>query len=139
MTSFPNAIPPRILVCGGRDYKDKVSLYTYLDGLCEEREWHTGIDPLGPDKNWLPYVHVISGKAKGADTLAVDWAVTNWCSYDEYPAQWDKYGKSAGYKRNAQMLEEGKPDLVVAFPGGVGTAMMVKIARAAGVETIVVG
>jgi hypothetical protein len=34
------------------------------------------------------------------------------------------------------MLEEGKPDLVVAFPGGTGTANMVKQARAAGVEVL---
>jgi hypothetical protein len=47
---------------------------------------------------------------------------------------WNKCGIGAGYFRNVQMLEEGKPDLVVAFLGGKGTAMMVKIARAAGVE-----
>jgi hypothetical protein len=42
----------------------------------------------------------------------------------------------AGPIRKQQMLDEGKPDLVVAFPGGRGTAHMVRIARAAGIEVI---
>lgn len=45
------------------------------------------------------------------------------------PADWDRYGKSAGYRRNAQMLSEHSPDLVVAFPGGQGTANQVELAR----------
>jgi hypothetical protein len=40
------------------------------------------------------------------------------------------------YRRNQQMLDEGRPDLVVAFPGGAGTANMVKLARAIGCEVI---
>lgn len=57
-------------------------------------------------------------------------------SFKEFPADWDKYGKRAGYLRNVQMLDEGKPDLVVAFPGGKGTAMMVKLAKERGVRVI---
>lgn len=93
---------------------------------------------MEPDQygNWLPDVFVISGKARGADTLAIDWAVVNWQDYKEFPADWEKYGKSAGYIRNQQMLDEGKPDIVVAFPGGAGTRMMVNIARKAGVEVL---
>ena len=47
---------------------------------------------------------------------------------------WKKYGKKAGPLRNQQMLEEGKPDLVVAFPGGNGTADMVRRAKKANIE-----
>jgi hypothetical protein len=85
--------------------------------------------------NWLPAVTIISGAARGADRAGTDWAIVNWCPILEYPAQWDRYGKRAGYLRNKQMLEEGRPNLVVAFPGGKGTAMMVKIAKEAGIET----
>lgn len=132
-----DALIPRILVCGGRDYaveeKERYYLYGVLDKLCEDRGWITEKDQYG---NWLPEVHVISGMAKGADTAAVDWAVVNWTTWSEFPADWNRYGRSAGYVRNKQMLDEGRPDLVVAFPGGRGTANMVKIAKEAGIEVM---
>ncbi len=68
--------------------------------------------------------------------MAGEWADCNWVQSKEYPAQWEKYGRRAGYLRNKQMLEEGKPELVIAFPGGVGTRMMVQLAKTAGVEVI---
>lgn len=135
----------RILVCGGRDfgnvpdrdhelYQERLAqalfVYWTMDAIAEEFSVN-----YNTDDNWLPTdIVIISGMAKGADTCAVNWAVINWCHVDEYRAEWDKYGKRAGYIRNQQMLDEGKPDLVVAFPGGRGTAMMVDIARKAGVE-----
>ena len=114
----------RVLVCGGRDYQD----YTKVcEILCDLRKKLELAEPLV----------VIEGGARGADTMAKMWAtaVPN-ATVVEYPADWTTYGKSAGYIRNSQMLKEGKPDLVVAFPGGTGTAMMVKIAKLAGVEVI---
>jgi hypothetical protein len=77
---------------------------------------------------------IIHGEAKGADSLAKDWAKSRNIEQIGFPAQWDKYGKSAGFFRNTEMLKVGKPDIVVAFPGGPGTAMMCKIAEAEGVE-----
>src|SRR5688500_9769837 len=127
---------PRILVCGGRDFNNKELLYTTLDNICLERGWCTPPDKRDEYGNWLPEVHIISGMARGADTIAVDWAVVNFCNWSEYPADWARYGKSAGPIRNLQMLEEGKPDLVVAFPGGRGTTNMVKLARDACFEVI---
>ncbi len=53
-----------------------------------------------------------------------------------FHAEWMKYGKAAGPIRNARMLAEGKPDLVVAFPGGRGTADMLRRVREAGIEVI---
>lgn len=123
----------KILVCGGRDFSDKEKLFLTLDKICFERNWKTETSEEG---NWLPVCTVISGKAKGADTLAIDWAIINWCNFLEYPADWEKHGKKAGFLRNIQMLHEGKPDLVVAFPGGRGTAHMVKIAKENKVEVI---
>ncbi len=117
----------RILVCGGRDFKNRDLVFSKLNSLF----------PSTDDINtWLPPVDtvIIHGGARGADRLAEDWAVINWVHVEEYKADWDKFGKSAGYIRNKQMLTEGKPDLVIAFPGGKGTAMMVKIAKEADVE-----
>ena len=55
---------------------------------------------------------------------------------DVYMADWDGLGRKAGPIRNQRMLDDGKPDLGIAFPGGRGTADMVRRAREAGVETI---
>ena len=55
-------------------------------------------------------------------------------SHEVYPANWEEFGKRAGLIRNARMLTEGKPERVLAFPGGRGTADMVSRAREAGVE-----
>lgn len=117
----------RILVCGGRDYSDNAKVYATLDAITPR----TVPDEFGND---MPdNVTIIHGGARGADSLADDWAVVNWCAVDVYTADWKKHGRSAGPMRNARMLSEGKPDLVVAFPGGRGTADMVRRSRAAGV------
>jgi predicted Rossmann-fold nucleotide-binding protein len=112
----------KILVCGGRTFDDDVLMYEQLDKV---------IASLNE-----PVDVIISGHAKGADQLGEEYAKDRNLETEVYPAKWNKYGKSAGYKRNMQMLVEGKPDLVVAFPGGIGTAMMVKIAIDAGVNVL---
>lgn len=79
---------------------------------------------------------MIQGGALGADKFAAEWARSK-PELQRYVcrAEWDKYGKKAGPMRNARMLE-WKPDLVVAFAGGVGTENMVKQAEQAGVKVI---
>lgn len=120
----------RILVCGGRDFTDRQLMNDVLNKIVPR----TPEDQYG---NWLPAgVTIIHGKARGADIMADEWAVVNWCSIEEYPADWEKHGKAAGFIRNQQMLDEGKPDLVVAFPGGNGTADMVRRAKKAGVPVM---
>lgn len=108
----------RILVCGGRDFSDS----NLVSKVLNEYQSH---NPT-----------IIHGAAKGADSLANYWAYENDCDVIAYPANWDKYGKRAGYIRNTQMLNEGKPDLVIAFPGGKGTQMMINLAEAANVPVI---
>jgi hypothetical protein len=106
----------RALVCGGRDYEDKPFLWSVLDGI-------------GP-----PAIsEVISGMAAGADTYAAEWAKVRGLPLYAFPADWQKHGCAAGPIRNQQMLDEGKPDLVIAFPGGRGTADMVRRARKTGI------
>ena len=123
----------KILVCGGRDFTDKKLLYNTLDDLATKHNLWAPPE----DGNTLPLrMEIISGGAKGADTLAIDYAIINWCRFKEYKADWKKYRKAAGPIRNQQMLDEGKPDLVIAFPGGRGTADMCNRAEKAGVEVI---
>lgn len=104
----------RVLVCGGRDYKD-------IDKVIEVL---SNIHPTS----------VIHGNAAGADDLADIWSRANEIPVIPFSADWGKFGKKAGTIRNKQMLEEGKPDLVIAFPGGKGTANMVQLAKEAGIE-----
>lgn len=143
----------RILVCGGRDYARVDKYYgcphddqNYKDALKEYEHVQLVLSALArkhskhydEHDNWLPFdIVIIEGDAKGADRAASDWAVCNYSKHEVYPADWQRHGKAAGPIRNRQMLNEGKPDLVVAFPGGAGTAHMVSIAKVAGVEVIV--
>lgn len=109
----------KVLVCGGRDFNNQNNLFYVLD-------WFSSQNLI---------TQIIQGGARGADSLAGFWAQQRNISINVFPANWNKHGKSAGYIRNQQMLDEGKPDMVVAFPGGRGTDMMVKISRRAGVVT----
>lgn len=99
----------KILVCGGRNYDDVHFLSRTLDGLHKK---HT-------------ITEVIHGAAKGADSLAADWARYHGIKDNAFQADWDRLGKGAGPARNTQMLKEGKPDMVVAFKGGSGTINMI--------------
>jgi hypothetical protein len=108
----------RVLVCGGRDFENSYGLYDTLDEI---------------HKN-TPITTLIQGEAKGADKLAKAWAEYNKVPTENYPANWDRDGKAAGPIRNKKMLVDGKPDLVVAFPGGAGTFNMINQAKSSGVR-----
>ena len=110
----------RILVCGGRDFDNQALLFGVLDMLAEQSHVFT----------------IIQGGADGADRLARMWCHTRLCRMENYPADWRNHGKAAGPIRNQKMLDEGKPTKVVAFPGGRGTADMVRRAKAAGVPVM---
>lgn len=112
----------KVLVCGGRDFDDALTLGAWLGGI---------------HKNNGPITLLIEGGARGADVMARKFAEWQGIPVRTFPADWDKHGKAAGPIRNKQMLDEGKPDLVVAFPGGRGTENMVKQARSAGVRVLV--
>lgn len=77
---------------------------------------------------------VIEGEARGADTMARNWALKAGVPFLAFPAQWKKYHLGAGPIRNRQMLEEGKPEIVVAFHDHIhqskGTWNMIKQAQA---------
>jgi len=75
---------------------------------------------------------VIEGGAPGADRQARLWAANQNIPVDTYPADWKRWGRSAGSRRNADMLQAGA-EAVLAFPGGPGTADMVYQAQQSGI------
>lgn len=110
----------RVLVCGGRAYGNRPRVNEVLDKLHSELGVSTMID----------------GAARGADQLAHEWALSVGVATERYPADWENQGTFAGPARNKRMLDEGQPDVVIAFPGGRGTADMIRKARRAGVEVV---
>ena len=78
---------------------------------------------------------IIQGGADGVDRAAKEWAEKNGVPCATVAANWDFHGKAAGPIRNGWMLRLN-PDVVIAFPGGSGTASMVKRARDAGVKVV---
>lgn len=112
----------KVLVCGGRDFTDYVTvnrvLSAYFNNFCNGN------------------MEIIHGGARGADTLAGLFAKMFGLKCHIFPAEWDSYGKGAGPIRNQKMLDEGKPTIVIAFPGGADTADMIKRAKKAGILTI---
>ena len=107
----------RVLVCGGRHYQYFGTVWRVLNAMNRE----------------TPITAIITGGCSGADTFAEEWARNGNVPVEVYKADWYTYERAAGPIRNAKMLAEGKPDLVLQFPGGAGTADMVRRARAAGV------
>lgn len=105
-----------VLICGGRRFSNRQMLKEYMDAF--------------------PHLvtQIITGGAPGADSLAEWWAEKKHIPVRKFRADWESHGKKAGPLRNQQMLDEGKPDYVVAFPGGLGTADMIRRARKADIE-----
>jgi hypothetical protein len=106
----------RVIVCGGRDYANEHCLRQVLDKI------HAT----------TPITTLIQGGATGADYMAQQWAEDRRVPeiVTEH-ADWSQHGKAAGPLRNQRMLDVWHPQLVVAFPGGRGTANMVKLAEQA--------
>lgn len=114
----------RVLICGGRDFDRLDVMDRVLDTIHKK----------------TPITHIIWGGAKGADEMGGDWAYVNNIPSSRYPALWHKHGKSAGAIRNQQMIDEGKPDLVVAFPTkkSIGTYDMIRRAEKHDIKLIIV-
>jgi hypothetical protein len=138
----------RVLVCGSRDYDDALVIETVLDELAAQH----------------PDLVVVSGMARGADTVGAEWAKRTGRPLHPFPAAWqthDREGvvgttpircrcapdartcKPAGIRRNQKMLDDARPDLVVAFTSNLaasnGTRDMVTRSKAFGLEPTVLG
>lgn len=144
----------RVLVCGGRDY-GKIDARRPLDHpkrAAERRRVYEVLDALEAK---IGTFVVINGGGSGADAASTGWThqAVDRPVPDVYKAAWNdlsnpdavvkmhkagpnagkKYDANAGPRRNQRMIDEGKPDLVVAFPGGTGTADMIERAERAGI------
>jgi predicted Rossmann-fold nucleotide-binding protein len=131
----------RVLVCGGRDYGEIPKGMTRFTPA-----WHSAQEKAEAERAVIRRVLqrivsandvLIHGAASGADKVAAAWAKSEGIECLPFPADWYPNGRqggldrSAGPRRNQQMLDEGRPDFVIAFPGGSGTADMVRRAEAA--------
>lgn len=109
----------RIVVTGGRDYgvnaEERSLIYTIMDGYYSED------------------LHLAHGYADGVDSVVDLWfrGISKGAIHDRlqrYPAHWNRFGNNAGHERNERMLMLEKPDILIRFPGGVGTADCARIA-----------
>src|SRR3990167_6985013 len=106
----------RILVCGSRDWPDADMIRHILEQ-----------QPAGSV--------IVHGGARGADQMGGNIAKGLGFAVEEYPADWQRNGRAAGYMRNKQMVDS-KPDLVLAFSyrSSKGTAHTIDLARQAGIK-----
>ena len=111
----------KVIICGGRDFNDFAYLTERLDHLLQSRK----------------AVEIVSGGARGADTLGEQWASETSHQVKQFLADWNKHGRSAGYKRNEQMADYATH--CVAFWDGRsrGTMHMINLAREAGLRTVI--
>jgi len=107
------------IIYGGRNFSDMKMFNWAMEDLIRQRG--------------MPEC-VINGGALGADLMANEWAERHAIESRSVAADWNLHGRAAGPIRNQTMLDKYKPDFVVAFPGGKGTADMVQRSRKAGVD-----
>jgi len=111
-----------VLVCGSRKWTGRLAIRRELTWLLQL-----------PHQRMLRLIH---GAAPGADTIADEEARRLNIPTVPFPADWDRYRLGAGPRRNQQMLDEGRPDVVLAFTKDLvtstGTADMVRRATDAG-------
>ncbi len=112
LNGLPDSPHVRMAVVGSREFSD----YIFLGNILK----------------WYNISRIISGGAKGADSLARRYANEHGIPIDEFIPEWDTYGKSAGYKRNEKIIEAA--DEVIAFWNGSskGTKHSINIANEAG-------
>lgn len=109
----------KICVTGGRDFADRDWVFNFLDRI------HANDMRGGPQypRRLSRLTHIVHGGAKGADTLAGEWARERGIQEVVCPANWDRNGKAAGHIRNSWMLDLLDPEFDIVFPcpGGKGT------------------
>ena len=115
----------RVIIAGGRDFND----YPLLKAKC---------DNILADKTATHRIIVVSGAAKGADSLGEQYAREKGYTVERYPADWNTHGRAAGPIRNAQMANNA--DALIAFWDGQskGTKSMINIAKTKGLGVRVI-
>lgn len=108
----------RIIIAGSRSFDNYEKLESTMDDLVKD----------------LSEVTILSGCARGADQLGIEWAIKRGYNVERYPADWQKHGKSAGILRNVEMADNA--NALVAFWDGEsrGTLHMIGIAKRKGLH-----
>ena len=108
----------KIVIAGGRDFIDYKYLTQTMDAVIQNLK-----------TKQYQEITIVSGTAKGADTLGEKYALSHDLKLEQYPADWNRLGKRAGFIRNEQMAQQAK--LVIVFWDGFssGTKNMIKIAH----------
>lgn len=111
----------RILVTGSRTWTDYKAIE---DALCRQDDWPSEVTIVHGD---CP---------SGADAIANRIALRVGWTVERHPADWKRYGKRAGYIRNAEMVKLGA-DVCLAFikDGSKGATMCAELAEKAGIPT----
>lgn len=123
--------PFRIIIAGGRDFTDAELMQTKCD-------------PIMSDLVQKGYtLEIVSGKARGADQFGELYAQSRNIPVKQFPADWKRYGKAAGYRRNAQMADyanELEYGGLIAFWDGKsrGTKAMIDLATKKGLMVEVI-
>ena len=112
----------KIIIAGSRDFND----YELLKSKLDKAKKHYG------------EFEVVSGMARGADSLGERYARENSLPIAEFPADWDKHGKKAGFLRNADMADYA--DGCIVFWDGVskGTQHMINLAKQKEIQLAIV-
>lgn len=122
----------RVIVAGTRTFTDQQLLYSTLDSILTDY----------PEDKYK--IIIISGCAKGADSIAIQYAKDHDYEIKKFPAEWDKLGKSAGIRRNLQMAQYTAnihhTGLLVAFwdRNSPGTKNMIEVAQRYGIPTEII-
>lgn len=108
----------KVIIAGGREFNDYKALKVYCDGILQNQS----------------EVEIVSGGARGADALGEQYAKERGYPVKLFPADWDQYGKRAGFLRNEQMSEYA--DALIAFWDGAskGTGHMINLAKERGLK-----
>ena len=114
----------RVIVAGGRDFDDYELLKSTLDDLFSRLK----------DED----IQIVCGEARGADSLGKRYAQEHGIRVVSFPAEWDRFGKSAGYRRNVEMAEYA--NALVAFWNGEskGTKHMIETAKKHGLDVRII-
>lgn len=116
----------KLIIAGGRKFDNHSLMFEHTD------EWFKNHDPD------LTNTVILSGAAKGADRMAIELAYANDIPVQLHPANWDKYGKLAGFKRNEKMIQEGTHLLAFWDGKSRGTRDIINRAQVYGVPHIVI-
>jgi len=102
-----------------------ITAFSIVEKAVEESGWKNKI------------TEVVSGCARGVDKLGEMWARNHGIPVKRFPADWDKHGKSAGYKRNIEMSEYGDALIAIWIDSSKGTAHMVNTMKKLGKPTYI--